>query len=166
VSEFSRVYDLSLPETLQGKHEIKANTGECEALAQRFKILSIEKFEAQFLVLNEDNVEGFFIEGNLYAELTQACIVTLEPVHEIVKTSVYFKIRPMPKDGEPEVDDEEDDIEYIKNSRIDVGEVMTQYLSLAINPYPRKEGVLFEQKSDEKSGGLADLVKFQKPLKD
>jgi uncharacterized metal-binding protein YceD (DUF177 family) len=166
VNEFSRIYDLSLPDTLQGKHTIKANPSECEALSLRFKILSIEKFEAQFTILSEDNVEGFSVDGSLYAELTQACIVSLEPVQETVKTSVFFKIRPIPKDGEPEVDDEEDDIEYIKNSRIDIGEVMTQYLSLGINPYPRKEDAVFEQKSSGKSGALADLVKFQKPSKD
>ena len=51
--------------------------------------------------------------------------------------------------GETPIINEQEDPEKIIGGKIDLGEVVTQHLSLAIDPYPHKEGVKYEYGDDE-----------------
>ena len=68
-------------------------------------------------------------------------------------------------DNDAEDDEEDEDpVEPITDDEIEVGEVLLQNLSLALNPYPRAPGVAFEVVDDdagEPSGPFAALAQLR-----
>ena len=80
------------------------------------------------------------IEGNLQAEVVQECVITLEPVAEIVASPFEQRYTLRQTDTASDLEFGPDDIEPpepVVGEAIDLGELVAQYLSLAINPYPR-----------------------------
>jgi hypothetical protein len=80
-------------------------------------------------------------------------VVTLDPVENDIDEEVDLIFAPMghiPELAEPTDDADEgptdmtDAPEPIENGAIDLGRLATDVLYLAIDPYPRKEGALFE----------------------
>ena len=84
------------------------------------------------------------------ADVVQSCVVTLEPVTATVgeRISQEFVRAAPPPDGATGADaevsiDPEEGAERLKGGQLDAGELLTQYLALALDPYPRKEGASF-----------------------
>jgi len=141
-NEFTRIFDLTLPSHFNGKQKIIATSEECEKIVKRMGIASLSELSSEFSFSSNDEMSRFEITGRIYANLTQNCIVTGLPVEEEINEPLHIKVRLGEEEDLPDeslMDPE--DIEYTKNAKVDVGELVVQYLSLAINPYPRKEGV-------------------------
>lgn len=152
ISETPRSYFLSPTE-----QEIKD-------LERRLDVKSIDRLEA---TLNVSRQAGgrIYVQGHMKAKITQSCVVTLEPVEDWIEddfdawyldkdSTVSFteaKKNHQTKKGhvEVEVSEESDDPEPLVDGKIQGGELVTQYLSLAINPYPHKEGAAHEFRDDE-----------------
>jgi uncharacterized metal-binding protein YceD (DUF177 family) len=136
---------------------ISPSAEETEALCKRLNLLSLEGLKAH---LNLERTSGgmvVHIKGRFTGHLTQACVVSLEPVPaDIEETFEGWYANPdqavmlskarrarQAKNGEGEAPilEEKDDPEPIQNGHIDLGELVTQYLSLAIDPYPHAPGV-------------------------
>ena len=78
--EFSRrikVDDLGETETIE---EIEASQGERQALANRLGLLSLDRLVARVSLRRLPGGGPIRVEGTLSATVTQACVVTLEPV--------------------------------------------------------------------------------------
>lgn len=135
MTEFSRVYDLSLSSVFVGQQVIKASPSECDDLAKRFRIVNIEHINADFRLFHDTEDQCFRLKGTLEAKVTQASVISLTPVVEIIRTPIHIKIRL----GEAsfEEDDTMEDIEYVSTTKVDIGELVAQYLSLSMNPYPK-----------------------------
>ena len=162
MNEFSRIYDLSLPAVFQGRQKIQATPEECQALAKRFLIVEIQSFDADFMITPGTQDDSFAVDGTIRATLTQSCGVTLTPVQEMIDEPVHIKIR-IDQADEDEDFDSEDDVEHLTSTKVDLGELMAQYLSLSLNPFPRAEGAMVEEQGKHTpSGPLADLVKLKK----
>ena len=74
--------------------------------------------------------------------MTQACVVTLDPVNTRIDTPVdrlFLAVIETPE-GEAVEMPEDDSVEPL-GSEIDLGEIMIESLSLNIPAYPRKDGV-------------------------
>ncbi|MFP4313297.1 MAG: YceD family protein [Alphaproteobacteria bacterium] len=115
------------------------------------------------------------IDGVFTADVTQTCVVTLDPIENKVRdefTAWYAdpdqaisfnkvrKQRELEKQhGEVPIVDEKDDPEPVENGQIDLGDVVTQFLSLALDPYPHKEGVSYEIGDDEKRAETSPIRK-------
>ncbi len=146
MTEFSRIYDLSLPSALMQMQKIIATPEECEALARRFHILAVKDVSAEFKILHDQEEGCFKIDGRLKGSVIQASIVSQSPVEELIEEVLHIKIRLLAPDEDydeniiDELDDLSEDIEYIKEGKVDVGELVAQYLALSLNPYPRNEG--------------------------
>ena len=109
------------------------------ALAARYSLLSLDALAAQ-LTLRSDVSGEIVVEGNLQAEVQQQCVVTLEPVSETI--ACPFDQRYALQQADPVADlvigpDDMEPPEPVVGDTIDLGELVAQYLSLAINPYPR-----------------------------
>lgn len=138
-------------------YKIKPNEAERKALAERMGLLSLDALSADINLTRERGGLVVHVTGTLRADLTQECVVTLEPVKNHVEDSfeafysdsgkaVSFalaKAEIKAKHGEPEVEmiDERDAPEPLVDGVVDLGELVSQYLSLAIDPYPRKPGL-------------------------
>lgn len=90
------------------------------------------------------------LEGRVKARLTRLCVVTLEPFEVVVDEPVKMRFsEPEREDKRGEVDiaaDAIDPPDPIVDGRIDLGQVTAEFLTLSLDPYPRKPGVVFEEK--------------------
>ena len=82
------------------------------------------------------------IRGELSAEVRQICVATLEPFDSAVTETFETSFTSASAQNEPDLDVivdavGDDEPEPIVGGRIDVGELAVQYLSLALDPYPR-----------------------------
>jgi uncharacterized metal-binding protein YceD (DUF177 family) len=156
--EFSRILDVNTVGNAVKEHKLIAKPEERKALVKRFNILALDFFEAIYTVEKIPN-NSFKIVGQLKAKITQACVATADPVEEKIMEDFCLILRPenpKPK-AEQDLDlsslsvESEEEIEIPPNGKIDMGEVFAQYLSLSLNPYPRKEDSAFSHKEFEDS---------------
>ncbi|MGE4351375.1 MAG: DUF177 domain-containing protein [Bdellovibrionales bacterium] len=126
------------------EEKIVASPLERQGLAERFGLIELPRFEA---FLNVDRAEGAMIAvtGTILAEVVQQCVVTLEPVPSQVRDTINVLYAPphlIKNDREGPLGDigEAEAPEPIENGVIDLGELASQHLATALDPYPRKEG--------------------------
>jgi uncharacterized metal-binding protein YceD (DUF177 family) len=141
--EFSRFVEADSVGTHRMERRISANPEERAALARRFDLLGIDRLEARFS-LKRAGGGVIHVQGEIEAEVTQACVVTLAPVP--AKVAERFSADFADEDErrrptESDLDfDAEDPPEPIRNGHIDLGELAAEHLSLALDPYPRAPG--------------------------
>lgn len=135
-----------------------------KALAKRLDVLALEDLKAQ-VSLKRENAHIVHVKGTLDAKIKQNCVVTLEPVESKIfdefeawyadeSQAVSFKRAQYEAQSKKELLDmpmleESEDPEPMVNGTIDVGDLVTQYLSLAIPPYPTKEGITYSVQVEE-----------------
>lgn len=144
MSEFSRKVDV---DKIQADHRIEANAEECAAVAKRLELLGLEGFSADFVLTPKQDGHLIQVTGTVQARVTQACVVTLDPVVAEVTAEVEaeFTDGPIPtldNDFDLELDGP-DAPEPIEGGKVDLGELAVQNLALALDPYPRKPGAEF-----------------------
>jgi uncharacterized metal-binding protein YceD (DUF177 family) len=126
---------------------IEANPQERAALAALNGLPNIERLSARFLIVKWG--KGVAVEGELAAHVTQTCVVSLEPFEIDIDEPIAVKF--LPPDAKPpqaasaahDIEDE-DAPDPLIEGRIDLGAIASEFLTLALDPYPRKPGVLFE----------------------
>ena len=93
--------------------------------------------------------DGVKVEGRVSADLVQDCIVTLEPIETQVDETFEAVFvpegsrldNPAMGDVQMMVDAEGDDPpETFPGDALDLGPVWTEFLTLAVDPFPRKPG--------------------------
>lgn len=143
--EFSRTVPLHDVKNGGIRLTLEANEDECGALAKRFEIRQLSNMRAD-LSLRPGAGDDVLLEGRVTAAVVQSCIVTGEPVKSSIASE--FAVRYISAGTGVESFEDEDfdvlgeDTEPLPSDVIDVGEVVAQYLSLAVDPYPRKPGAV------------------------
>lgn len=159
--EFER--RLAIEELAPGDRQsmtLEASEAERAAVAERLKVLSIGALQAELDILR-DLTGDVIVTGRILADVEQACVVTLEPVGQRVDAELFQRYSA--RSAEPE-GEEEDPIEPIHEGEIEVGDVIVQNLSLALDPYPRAPESHFEAVDDDAgkpSGPFAALAALQ-----
>ena len=151
---------------------LTANEAERAALAERFAIISIARFEAE--VMLEAAGEIVSVTGSLAADIVQPCAISGEDL--AMSIAEPFALRFVPQhmigdageDEEIELTAEElDEIAY-DGTAFDLGEAVAQSLALAIDPYAtvpnadevrREKGLIPEEASGPLAAQLAALTK-------
>jgi hypothetical protein len=136
---------------------IEADAAQRAVLAEEHGLLSVEAYRAELLVVSWKR-NGVKVSGRVEADITQACIVTLEPVEAHIDEPVEALL--LPEDsklgrqgfeggGEILLDaDGPDSPETFSGDTIDVGALAEQFFGLAIDPYPRKSGAALDAAGD------------------
>jgi uncharacterized metal-binding protein YceD (DUF177 family) len=118
-----------------------ATPAECAALATRMRLVAFDQLAAN--VTLERTLSGLIhVSGRLEADIVQTCVVTLAAFPSHVEDSFTLDFGDA-ADGhgeEIEVDVDYDPPEPIEGGIIDLGELVAQYLALALDPYPRAPG--------------------------
>jgi uncharacterized metal-binding protein YceD (DUF177 family) len=132
-----------------GRHyDIAANSEERQQLARRLGVLALDRLVAEATLKCIPGGRFVRMEGRFEADVNQTCVVTLEPVAAHIEESFTIVFdrdleasRPADvHDVDVAFDDEMEDVEPLKGAVIDIGEMTAQQLSLALDPYPRREG--------------------------
>ncbi len=120
------------------------------AIAKSADLLGLPRLEATFDVSRREP-NGLHVVGRVSATVTQACVVTLDPIESEIEESIDLIFLPSaaPAAGERdgrialEVDGDEE-FEPLVGDTIDLGAIATEFLILGIDPYPRKPDAVFE----------------------
>lgn len=142
-----------IPDT--GLHrELEASAAERQAMADLAGVRDILSAQASFDVVPKSGGR-VQVTGHVRARVGQTCVVTLDPMESEIDEEVDLifapeaEVRRLADLIEEGQDDEEppevaDPPEAVVNGIIDLGRIATDALFMAIDPYPRKPGVVFE----------------------
>jgi hypothetical protein len=148
---------------------IEADAAQLAALASEHGLLSVENYRADLLV-SPWKRHGVKVAGKVEADITQACVVSLDPVQAHIDEPVEGLFLPHDSKlgrlgfeggGEILLDAEGPDApETFEGDSIDVGALAEQFFGLAIDPYPHKPGAVLDNGGEE-----AAESEFQRKLK-
>jgi uncharacterized metal-binding protein YceD (DUF177 family) len=159
-----------VPET--GRHfTLAADERTREAVAKLAGLRSLPRLEARFEVTPRGR-DGLRVAGTISATVGQDCVVTLEPIESEIEEQVDLVFAPpaaptvMEEEGERVEVASVDAPEPLIGGGVDLGAIASEFLMLAIDPYPRKAGAAFEPPAKEVDTGgpfaaLAALKKKQ-----
>lgn len=158
---------------------LRPNAEECAALARENDLRELTALEARLNVARR-GTDGLEVSGRLAAKVRQTCVVTLEDFDAEVDEPVHLCFAPPPGpaksasaaprraakkserwkehvEDEPApariVDLEEDAPDPLIGGAIDLGAIVGEFLTLGLDPYPRKPGARF---SEPAPGGEED----------
>lgn len=126
---------------------VAADARQRAAIAGRLEISAIDRLEARLRLTRFRG--GLRVEGRLEARTIQPCVVTFVPVPQEIDEPIdriFLPASEQPKTGtahaEVFVDLEADEMpDYFEGHEIDLSEALVETLALALDPYPRAEGV-------------------------
>lgn len=127
----------------------EANETDRRKLAEALDLIACEALDFDYMI--KPLSEGRYrLSGRLKASVTQACVVSLEPVPSTIGEEVSLEFWPAELlseraiGGEHDVLGEADPEPLGQLGRIDSGRIAYEVLSAALDPYPRKAGAEFE----------------------
>jgi len=142
-----------------------------KAIARRLGLRSLPSLRGDITV--KPWLDGAEIGGRFEAVVEQVCGVSLEPFEDGLDGDIELRAVPagspnLPSEsagGELELDlDAPDPPDELDSDEIDLGEVLVEHLALAIDPFPRKPGAVFDYQPDpEVESPFAALRKLQDP---
>ncbi len=145
---------------------IEANPGQLEALATLNGIVALSSAAARLHIAHRGK-DGLHVTGEVTARATLTCVVSLDDFEAAIVEPVDVEFvtprntRPVRahdertsrrrREARPPIDDEEEGMEdldapdEIVGGRIDLGALASEFLTLGIDPYPRKPGAAFDE---------------------
>jgi uncharacterized metal-binding protein YceD (DUF177 family) len=126
---------------------VVADVRQRAAIAERLEISAVDRLEARLKLTRFRG--GLRVEGRLEAVTVQPCVVTFVPVSQEIDEPVdriFLPASEQPKTGtthaETFVDLEADEMpDYFEGHEVDLSEALVETVALALDPYPRAEGV-------------------------
>lgn len=136
------------------KRRLEADAATRARIARVLGLQALDRLDAEVSVA--PSAQGFEARGTLHAELTQTCGVTLEPLPADLSTD--FAVRFVEAEAAPEAEsahevvvtlEDEDPPDLIEDGVVDLGAYVVEHLALALDPFPRKPGAVFEAPAQE-----------------
>lgn len=131
--------------------EIEAKPGERAAVARRFGIVAINYLRAHGVIRPQASGRRVKLEGHLFAQVVQTCVITLEPVTATIEVALerlydsFVRKHTESEFSEAFVDLSDDlPAEPLSGDIIDIGAAAAEQLGLELDPYPKKPGAVFE----------------------
>jgi len=147
-----------IPETGR-RFELEADETVRVAIAAAAGLRALPRLQATFEVTRR-GADGLRVTGRLGATVGQTCVVTLDTIENEIEESIALDFVPAAaadlegaagKGGQVEVTTEETP-ELLHGDTVDLGAVAAEFLMLAIDPYPRKPGAVFQAPTTEPEG--------------
>ena len=130
---------------------IEASAAEREALAELYDLPAIAALTATLRV-EPAGQGGARVTGAVRGELTQICVLTLEPFPATVEEAVDVRFAPGAEEESARRAAretltlslaDEDDPDPVIDGKIDLGALAAEFFALGLDPYPRKPGAEF-----------------------
>lgn len=134
--------------------KLEASAAERQAIAEFGGLREVLSAQADLDVVPKSGGR-VQVTGYIRARIGQTCVVTLDPIEHEIEEEVDLMFAPeaevrkladLIEEGQDDAEPPEviDPPEPIVNGIIDLGRIATDALFLAVDPYPRKEGAVFE----------------------
>ncbi len=157
---------------------ISATEAERAAIAAEDGLEGLAKLEGSLHVASWQK-GGLAVTGEMRARITQICVVSLDPFESEIVEPIDVKFAPIGANAAPAGSDRlsgsaarqhrrnaqlenaktpavefegEDPPDPIFDRRVDLGALISEFLALGLDPYPRKPGVEFEESPVAASG--------------
>jgi uncharacterized metal-binding protein YceD (DUF177 family) len=140
--DVARIHQSGLAE------HIEASAAERLAIAGDHKLIAVDALSAD-LAVDRGPGGAIVVDGRVKAEVVHTCVVSLEPVPQSIDEPVHATFAgagsafapPAPKPGaEVMVDPDADVPQPIDGPSIDLGALVLEHFTLALDPYPRAPG--------------------------
>lgn len=121
------------------------------ALARQVNLLGVSRLEAHFDLSRKGSASAY-VAGRVSATVRQTCSVSLEPMDSEIDEPIAVTFLPsqeIPPDGPDLLPPESEEVEPIRDGAIDLGALASEFFTLGINPYPRKEGAVFSGPNED-----------------
>jgi hypothetical protein len=135
---------------------IRASEAECAALARENALVGVLWLTAPLHVTRFGR-DGLKVQGVLRAAVRQTCVATLEEFDALLDEPVSVRFAPQaqehpshgrrekPLSAEDALGIEEDGPDPLIGGGVDLGALAAEFLTLGLDPYPRKPGASFEE---------------------
>jgi uncharacterized metal-binding protein YceD (DUF177 family) len=171
-SRMTWTHPIRLSEVARGDVRVKLAPDEAQR-AQIAKYLGLESLPALTASMTVRGwLDGAEISGRFEGVVEQICGITLEPFEQPVSGDIELRVVPAGSPHAPiestgaeiELDPEAPDPpDLLEGDTIDLAGYLVEHLSLAIDPFPRKAGAVFDY--DPKTEDLSPFAVL-KGLKD
>ena len=163
IPEFSQVVVLADLPRGGASFRLAANEQERERVSKRLDVVAVNRLEGAVKI--RANRAEILLAGSLSASLTRECVASLEEMAEDIAED--FEIIFLRGQTTPSADDDGATAPDIhEGAEFDIGDFLVQQLSLAMDPFPRKDGAvsLAEQygQDEEKTALAAALGEVKK----
>ena len=127
--------------------KVAADKAQLLEIARAIKVSEVGRFSADIRVSSIKG--GVQVTGQLRAEISQPCVISLEPVHQRIDEPLNRVFMPQPQanaeltpDTENYVDLGEDDLpDYYLGPELNLNAYLLEALGLAVDLYPKVTGV-------------------------
>ena len=130
-----------------GVHRARqASEEERAAISKALGLKALDTLAADYRITSVPG-GGWRLKGTLSADLVQSCVVTLEPVPAAVSETFdveFWRDLGEPEGGEDKSVLEGPDVESLTGDTLDVGRIVFEAFSAAIDPYPRAPGAALD----------------------
>ena len=167
---FNRTIKLLDIGDVERKISIAANDRERAFLAHKYDLVRIDKLSASVLLQRRSNGGGKIdVNGKLFADVVQKCVVSLLPVEKHVAENFSLVFEKGVVSG-PGLDSfslaDADPPEFYSGDFLEIGGLVGEYLSLGLDPYPRHpDAALPIHRPSNKKSDEAETDNRHKPLK-
>lgn len=125
-------------------YALEATEAERATLATRFDLVALDALTADLRLEWLSGHHFLRLSGRIRAQVTQRCVVTLQPVPNTIDEPFEILFSP----GSGSTDDtlvNLDDVEPLTGEQIDIAEIAAEELALMLDPYPRADGASLGQ---------------------
>jgi uncharacterized metal-binding protein YceD (DUF177 family) len=137
-------------------------------LADRAGVVALPILVARLHVQPEGKA-GVSVDGTLEATVRQVCVVSLEPFDNRIYEKVALRFLPpecIAEESPHEIEvGAEEPPETLVDGKLDLASVVAEFLTLAVDPYPRKPGAVFSPPGagdgEKESSAFAALAKLK-----
>jgi uncharacterized metal-binding protein YceD (DUF177 family) len=152
----SHSYNLARLGNAGDEVRFAADEAQCAAIARWSGVLSVERRETQ-VQIKKISASRYGLAFHFVADVTQACVVTLEPVKSHLERDFEREldfvgpVRHKPAESAPELvldADLEEGPEEIHSLHYDLAGPLLEEYALSLEPYPRSPGVEFGTQID------------------
>lgn len=153
---FEHIFDLASLSAAGQDVRLAAKPDELKRIALWADVPAVERFEA-LITLRKLSQNRFLYKAALNADATQSCVVSLAPVRAHIERMferelhlVSHVARDLAAHGDMAVGEaDEEGPEDIESTRYDLAAPLLEEFVLALEPYPRAPGVVFESPSGQ-----------------
>jgi len=141
--------------------DVEATPEELLALAARFGLPGIAEFRAKVKIERLARDRAVRVEGTITARLSYRSVVSLEPFDTVIEdyfSEILSGEAALDTDTEIELTPDDENMGLIEDGEFDLGEVLSQNLSLLLDEHPRKpeeedapDGVIWADKEIEEA---------------
>jgi hypothetical protein len=135
-----------------------ADAAELRALAGALAVLSCPALRAEYAIRRIGEAR-YLMTGHVRGAVTQACVVTLEPVEQQIDERILVEVAAdapagaAGERGDRAVLAEEAEVEPLVGGCIEAGRIVFETFAAAVDPYPRKEGATFDWRDPASGSG-------------